>query len=205
MGLRKYKPLHLNLSLIIQTIGWMNNSMDKDKIFDSLLVMDIIKGKKHAFELLVKRWNKKLMLYAFRICQNKENSKDIAQEAWFDIVKGIHKLKNKEKVGSWMLSIVHNKSIDLINQQKKRKKIEFNVEQESDNGDQEVDIRSAIKNLSVDHKSILSLFYLEGLTIREISSIMNIAPGTIKSRLFYARESLKTILKNKKDERERTR
>ena len=195
----------MNLSLIIQTIGWMNNSMDKDKIFDSLLVMDIIKGKKHAFELLVKRWNKKLMLYAFRICQNKENSKDIAQEAWFDIVKGIHKLKNKEKVGSWMLSIVNNKSIDLINKQKKRKKIEFNVEQESDNGDQEVDIRSAIKNLSVDHKSILSLFYLEGLTIREISSIMNIAPGTIKSRLFYARESLKTILKNKKDERERTR
>lgn len=179
--------------------------MDKDKIFDSLLVMDIIKGNKHAFELLFKRWNKKLMLYAYRICQNKENSKDIAQDAWFDIIKGIHKLKNKEKVGSWMLSIVHNKSIDLINKQKKREKINFNVDQEFDNGEQEINIRSAIKNLSADHKSILSLFYLEGLTIKEISSIMKIAPGTIKSRLFYARESLKTILKNKKDERERTR
>ena len=195
----------MNLSLIIQTIEWMYNRMDKDKIFDSLLVMDIIKGNKHAFELLFKRWNKKLMLYAFRICQNKENSKDIAQDAWFDIVKGINKLKNKEKVGSWMLSIVHNKSIDLINKQKKREKINFNVDQEFDNGEQEINIRSAIKNLSADHKSILSLFYLEGLTIKEISSIMKIAPGTIKSRLFYARESLKTILKNKKDERERTR
>ena len=195
----------MNLSLIIQTIEWMYNRMDKDKIFDSLLVMDIIKGNKHAFELLFKRWNKKLMLYAYRICQNKENSKDIAQDAWFDIIKGIHKLKNKEKVGSWMLSIVHNKSIDLINKQKKREKINFNVDQEFDNGEQEINIRSAIKNLSADHKSILSLFYLEGLTIKEISSIMKIAPGTIKSRLFYARESLKTILKNKKDERERTR
>ena len=73
------------------------------------------------------------------------------------------------------------------------------TELSSDNHSSEEDVsvmRRAMQELSIDHRNILSLFYLEGYTVIEIAAILDTSKGTVKSRLFYARESLKKQIKN---------
>ena len=57
-------------------------------------------------------------------------------------------------------------------------------------------LRIAIKSLSEEHQNSLKLFYIESYGIMEISEVLQISKGTVKSRLYYAREKLKTILKD---------
>lgn len=60
-------------------------------------------------------------------------------------------------------------------------------------------IQTGIRQLPPARRIILEMFYLENLSLREISKVLNVPEGTIKSRLFYARENLKKILKNQKE------
>ncbi|WP_340105327.1 RNA polymerase sigma factor [Rhodohalobacter sp. 8-1] len=58
------------------------------------------------------------------------------------------------------------------------------------------DIRVGIQQLQMSQKIVLSMFYLENLNLSEISSVLDVSKGTVKSKLFYAREKLKSIINN---------
>ena len=85
-----------------------------DQIFDELLVMRYQTGDQKAFELLIKRWNPKIMSFAYRNIKDIQGSKDVAQEVWLAVIKGISSLFNNKNFGSWILGITHNKSMDWI-------------------------------------------------------------------------------------------
>ena len=170
-----------------------------NRVFDELLVLQCQAGDTKALELLIRRWHKRIVAYAYQITRNTEASKDVAQEAWVVVVERLFKLKDPSKFGSWLLSITHNKSVDWINQMKKRREVqEFKAttEQETEESNAQLSaMRSAMQELSSDHRLILRLFYLEGLTINEITEVLNLSKGTVKSRLFYARNALKNKIK----------
>lgn len=134
-------------------------------------------------------------------------AKDIAQDAWITILKNIHTIENPNKFGSWGLSIVTKKAIDWYRkskriQEKKQeissKEREFTLEEKSTSKNELIKdkLKQAIASLSEQQQNVLKLFYIESYGIIEISEILNISKGTVKSRLFYAREKLKTIIKN---------
>lgn len=177
-----------------------------DHVFDELLVMQYRAGDQKAMELLIKRWNKKIIMYAYRNIQNSAGAQDVAQEVWLGALKGIHLLKDHMKVGSWLLGITHNKSMDWLKRnQAVRQEVATDRSllrpdnTEEDNEDLST-MRKAMRELSNDHQNILSLFYLEGFTIIEIANILDTSKGTVKSRLFYARESLKEKIKQNNHE-----
>jgi len=67
-----------------------------------------------------------------------------------------------------------------------------------DDDDEKLDeIRVGIQQLPMSQRIVLSMFYMENLSLAEISSVLDVSKGTVKSRLFYAREKLKTIINNK--------
>ena len=169
-----------------------------DQVFDELLVLQYKAGDTKALTLLIKRWHKRITLYAFRNTRNMEASKDITQDVWIVAMQGLKRLKSNTKIGSWLLSITHNKSMDWLRQKEKDRQVEP-VEHEpvgAHSQDERLQqMRLALKQLNTDHHNILSLFYLEGFTILEIMQILKLSKGTVKSRLFYARESLKKELK----------
>ena len=174
---------------------------DPDIVFDELLVMQYKAGDKRAMGLLMKRWNRRIVLYIFRNTKSMEAAKDIGQEVWVVALKKIHHLSDTLKVGSWLLAIAHYKSMDWLRDAKKREtRMEnLSVEQKDDSqgsSDQLQSMREAMLKLSKEHRNILSLFYLEGFAITDISHILQLSTGTVKSRLFYARESLKKKIKS---------
>ena len=115
-------------------------------------------------------------------------------------------LRKADKFGSWGLSIVTRKAIDSLREQNKYQKLDFYTESNLVEEEQ-VNISplhklllKEIKELPIEQQMVLKLFYVEGYKIHQISDTLNIATGTVKSRLFTAREKLKTILINRKND-----
>ncbi|MEW7292771.1 RNA polymerase sigma factor [Aquimarina sp. 2304DJ70-9] len=177
-----------------------------DKIFDSLLVMQCQSGNRKAMALLVKRWHPRLCKQAYWYTNNIEASKDVVQDSWSKILLKIHNLKDPNSFGSWALTIVTRNAIDW--QRKHKKELvnlnSYHKENHRSTIDHDtnelvvVQLRKSIKELPKTQQIVLNLFYIEEYSIKQISEIMNVSTGTIKSRLFNAREKLKLILKKQK-------
>ena len=176
------------------------------KIFDSWLVMECQAGNKKAVTLLVRRWHGKLCQQAFWYTHDMDQAKDIVQDSWSVILKKLHQLKDPNSFGGWALKIVTRKTIDKLRKEKKELK---NLEEHydafdstnNDYNDLHSDdvlsrLRKSIKELPNHQQQVLNLFYLEEFRIKEIGEILHISAGTVKSRLFTAREKLKSILKD---------
>jgi RNA polymerase sigma-70 factor (ECF subfamily) len=173
-------------------------------IFDGLLVLQYRAGDTRALGMLVKRHHSRLCRHAYWYTRDPDLSKDIVQECWSLVIAKIGHLKDPNKFGSWAKTIVTRKSMDYLSAIQKEKQYISNrameiscVEKdEARYSEQQLELlKTAIKQLSADHQLILRLFYLEEHSLLEIGSIMELPVGTVKSRLFHAREKLKSLLK----------
>jgi len=182
--------------------------MNKSKeISDAELVIKYQSGDKKTLITLVTRWHKKFVSHAYWYTKNAELSKDIVQESWTVIIDKIDSLRQADKFGSWGLSIVTRKAIDSLREQSKYRKLDYYTEANLvDNKQVNTSllhnlVLKEIKRLPNEQQIVLKLFYVEGYKIHQISELLNIAKGTVKSRLFTAREKLKSILKIRNHER----
>lgn len=179
--------------------------MAEEKIFDELLVIRSQGGDQEALSLLIKRWNRKMLSKAYILTNDYEACSDIVQECWYAIIKGLNKLQDPKLFGVWVYRIVQGKSVDWIrDRQKQRKTVKAEKTENRFIGitlpptslektDQEetiLKLRTALKKLPSDQRFLLSLHYLENHPVAEISKILKIPTGTVKSRLFKARKNL---------------
>ena len=175
----------------------------KQRLIDSKLVVKYQSGDAKALPLLVERWHKTFCQKAYWIIKDSDVAKDIAQDSWSSIIDKINHLKNPESFGGWALRIVYIKSIDWLNSSsRQRSKLEA-YKQEQDIVDiEKTDTNSlnellliSLKNLPEHQRVVIKLFYIEEHSLKEIGDILDISIGTVKSRLFHAREKLKQKLK----------
>ncbi len=175
---------------------------DSKKVFDGLLVLEFQRGNKRALSILVKRYHKDFCSYAYWYTRNFEMSQDIVQDSWSAIFKGLNTLKKPDSFKSWAMRIVTRKAQDhlaALNRKRRFEKIIGSAADANDPSDhkedQLINLHRAIKELSEDHRVVLRLFYMENQSLKEISEILEITVGTVKSRLYHAREKLKSIIK----------
>ncbi len=179
-----------------------------NKIFDAFLVLQYQSGKKESLTLLVNRYHGKLCKQAFWITRDMDTSKDIVQDCWSIIARKMESLRDPNSFGSWAMRIVTRKSLDFVKREKKTHENleayyhESRIRENEENKDSDhLKLLKALNELPNNQQVVLRLFYTEAYSLREISTILDISVGTVKSRLFHAREKLKTILKNKNDEK----
>ena len=177
--------------------------MTSNKVFDALLVLQYRAGDKKALGLLVQRHHKKFCSHAYWYTHDYEASKDIVQDSWGTILKKLDNLRDPNRFSSWALRIVIRKSLDFLNKNKDNREKSKQYHQSRDESIYIVEenpdlerLKKAIKDLPIDQQIVLRLFYTQEYPLREISDILDISEGTVKSRLFHAREKLKTILKS---------
>ena len=161
-----------------------------EQVYDEWLVLQCREGHVEAFERLVERWKKRLYRHAWRLTGKHDAAADVFQETWLAVVRGIRRLDDPGRLRSWLYRIVTFKAADWIRRERRQrglKTAEAAPEEESTGGT----FREAIRRLPEDCQAILSLFYIEKLSVREIADSLGIPAGTVKSRLFYARKELK--------------
>lgn len=174
-----------------------------NKEIDKLLVVQIQSGDKVALEQLVKRWHKQFCNKAYWLVNDKAVAKDIAQESWRIIIDKIEGLKDPSQFKSWALRIVSNKSLDYLRlkgrerQNLQNYKVEnVEIEPYEENLELKRKLLKAIQGLPVNQQIVIRLFYTESYSLKQMSAMLKISMGTVKSRLFHAREHLKKELKN---------
>lgn len=174
-----------------------------DKSVDVKLVEEFQSGNKEALNRLVERWHKHFCNKALWIVKDPDLAKDIAQDSWTTIISKIDMLKDSSSFKYWALRIVYSKSFDALRKRNKERIGKLNykhthLEQEEeikDNLALEKLLLIKMQELPIHQQTVIKLFYVEEYTLKEISKLLKISVGTAKSRLFYARETLKKTFK----------
>ena len=176
--------------------------MAPNKIFDALLVLQYQSGDKRALGMLVNRHHNRFCSHANWYLSDLDASKDVVQDCWSIIMNKLGSLRDPNSFSSWAMRIVTRKSIDFLKQNKtkrdKLKQYQYTRSLDINNDEKNTEIiklKQAIKSLQNNQQIVLRLFYTQDYSLLEISKILDISVGTVKSRLFHAREKLKTMLK----------
>lgn len=158
------------------------------------------KGIPETFEELVSDVKLKMYKTAIAILKNDDDACDAIQEALMSAYKNFSKLEEKQYFSTWIIRILINKCYDII---KKNKKVTYlNKQMELDENDRYYDVYSeescverTLNAIDSDLKVVTVLYYYDEFSVKEISEMLNIPEGTVKSRLSRARDKIYDILK----------
>lgn len=181
-----------------------------NKISDTSLIEDYRSGNQKALLILVERWHQTFCKLAYWCTKDADSAKDIAQECWTIIIKKIDTLEDSTKFKSWSTSLVKRKAIDWLRVKNRERMKLLAFYQEGNQGSTSEDenlkakqkllLLQGIQQISTEQQYVIRLFYVQGYSLKEIAELLKISIGTAKSRLFHAREKLKSILKKQDHE-----
>ena len=176
-----------------------------DQITDQALIERVQQGDKKAFDLLVLKYQNRIMKVLSRYLYDQSEVQDMAQEAFIKAFRKINQFKGDVTFGAWLKRIVINTCLDTI----KAKKIEVEPIQEEMIGiaDEDddwgvsdettvVEITSAISELPDSYRIVVRLFLLEGYDHKEISEILKITESASRTNLHRGKLKLKESLKH---------
>jgi len=176
----------------------------KERSFNEWLVLESQRGDKQAFNTLMLKWEQRYFLYAMNRLKNREAAKDVTQDSLISINKGLRKLSDPATYPKWSFRIVERRCVDWL--RKTIREREFLQIQEElpempihDGTEDKISVEQLLSRMDSKLASILRLYYLETLTIQEIAEVSGVPSGTVKSRLFYARKMMATLLENENE------
>jgi RNA polymerase sigma-70 factor, ECF subfamily len=170
------------------------------------LVREARAGEPGAWERLLHRYQLPLYTYAFELVRNEQASLDIVQETFVSAVRHVVSLREDEKFGSWLFGIAHQKCIQHWRRQNRERVFatvevleELPARDESPDDllirrEQEEEFMRLLQRLPLAHREVLLLHFIEDFSIEQIAAITGAPPGTIKSRLHYARSGLRQLI-----------
>lgn len=184
-------------------------SRTQEDIQDELLVLQSQDGDGEALKTLIARWQPRLVRLAWRLTAEREAARDVVQDSWLAIVRGLRRLDDPARFRSWACRIVSNKCADWTRRRVVQRAVTEELQNEAETAYEnpsnlesslsEVDLlRTALRKLPDEQRVILSLHYLDGMGVAEISRVLSVPHGTVKSRLHHARNRLKQTLERTK-------
>lgn len=133
---------------------------------------------------------------SYSILKNETDAQDAVQEAIYKSYKNIDTLKDKRKFKSWIYKIVTNTSFEILKNNKNYLDIEDNdIQAEKIDIDTNLTLWNAVQGLKQPYRTIITLFYYEDMSIKEISKITGTNTDTIKKQLSRGREKIKEVMK----------
>ncbi|MDO8834144.1 MAG: sigma-70 family RNA polymerase sigma factor [Vicinamibacterales bacterium] len=173
----------------------------REDVIDDLLVLAAQAGDVGAFERLAARWHPRLLRHARRMTGDSEGARDATQEAWVAIVRGLGRLQDPARFAPWALRITSRRCADWIARRRHARSHNAGRDPGSEgtlptgpDADDLSSVRDAIRRLDRSDRLLLAMFYLEGYSVAEIAHACSVPPGTVKSRLFHARERVRAAL-----------
>jgi RNA polymerase sigma-70 factor, ECF subfamily len=167
-------------------------------------------GKPAAWDTLFRRYQLPLYVYVFELVHHEQTSLDLVQDTFIAATKYIGTLRDDKKFGSWLFGIAHQKCIQLW---RKKGGKEILLDEMPDAPDesldspddflirreQETEFMNLLDQLPLPQRSVLLLHFVEDFSLEEIARITETQIGTVKSRLHYAKKSLRKLLEVKNE------
>jgi RNA polymerase sigma-70 factor (ECF subfamily) len=167
-----------------------------------------------AYDELIRRYQERIYATVYHMTSNHEDANDLAQDAFIKAYRALKSFKGDSSFYTWLYRIAVNKTINFLKLRKNRVQMslndmDFNAEHDPDLvalishnnprrdlslAELQEKLNAAMQKLSEDHRMVVVLHDIQGLTHEEIGAIMDCNVGTVRSRLFYARQQLQAFL-----------
>lgn len=185
------------------------------EISDRTLVARAQLGNDSAYEELVRRYQQRIYGLCYHLTSNHEDATDLAQDAFVKAWKALRTFKGDSSFYTWVYRIAYNSVLNHLKQRRYRTPhlslddLDFNAEhtpdlvelvsektprREAGLVELQKRLNEAMLKLSPEHRAVVTLHDIQGLAHDEIARIMDCNPGTVRSRLFYARQQLQAWL-----------
>ncbi|HEX7153205.1 MAG TPA: sigma-70 family RNA polymerase sigma factor [Thermoanaerobaculia bacterium] len=180
----------------------MHTETERQALEDALLVTRCQLGEAAAFDALIERWHQPLWRYARHATGNDDAAAETVQDVWLRVLRGIVRLRDSERFRAWLFGIARRVVMDRLRAAYADRTVDADLatlpEPQSVEPDYDLDmLHEELAQLPVIEREVLVLFYLEELSLQELSDVLAIPAGTVKSRLFRARQLLRRQLTNK--------
>jgi len=190
------------------------NIASRERLDDTALVHRSRKGDMAAYDELIRRYQERIYATIYHMTANHEDANDLAQETFIKAYQALRSFKGDSSFYTWIYRIAVNKSINFLKQRKHRahmslNDLDFNAEHDPDLvalisdktprrdanlAELQEKLNAAMQKLSETHRMVVTLHDVQGLSHEEIGQIMDCNVGTVRSRLFYARQQLQAYL-----------
>ncbi len=182
----------------------MNVLADHGDMTNSELVQQCQRGKTDSFRLLYQRYQPKVKATIYQLCGS-ELLDDLIQEVFLKAWKSLPQLRDANYFSTWLYRICWNVACDRRRQLARLREANQSMKHDSaqNNHDQQTDwltlhyqqlVQKGLQHLSLEHRAVIVLHDLEDVPQKEIAQILSIPVGTVKSRLFNARKSMRKFL-----------
>jgi RNA polymerase sigma-70 factor (ECF subfamily) len=178
---------------------------------DVELIAGAIKGRESGFEELVRRYQRPIVAYVYRMLSDYEASLDVTQEVFIKVYNSLDKYSSEYKFSTWLYRIAHNAAIDWMRRnsanlqsletetadgtyQIQLESPALSPEQERERSEWRSEIDAVVKCLPTVYRELIVLRHSKDLSYDEIAEVTNLPLGTVKNRLFRAREMMRDML-----------
>lgn len=188
----------------------------QEDIPDSHWVQEARQGDLQAFDYLMSKYSGRIYALLYNMTSNKEDAEDLLQEVFLKAYKALPKFKEKSSFYTWVYRIGVNTAINYVKKRKKKQglsldHLDLGLERDpalvqmasQETPDRNLNLKelqkklnSALQTLSENHRTVVVLHDIQGLPHHEIGKILGVSSGTVRSRLFYARQQLQAQLTN---------
>jgi len=183
---------------------------EKEAIACELLVLRCRQGRKEALEEMVRTWERPLFYYIRRLIDDEDEALHVLQQTWVCVLQGLRTLREPRKLPAWLYGIARKTALSHLRARYSERSL-FREEQatrDSEDGDVHLsvdrveEIHYGLSRISLVQREVLTLFFLQDLSLEEIASVLEIPLGTVKSRLHHAKRALKAVLKQEESSHE---
>jgi len=173
---------------------------------DQEIIDSVRKGNSFDYSILVDRYKNKAFSMLRRMLKNEFEAEEVLQDCFLKAYKSLHNFKGKSKFSTWFYRIVYNTALTRLSLQKRKTESEmtsveehFNLESEHSSDEiEKTDVNNllqkTISKLPEKHSAIITMFYLNEMTIGEISEVMGISMSNVKVMLYRSRNALRDLI-----------
>jgi RNA polymerase sigma-70 factor (ECF subfamily) len=175
---------------------------DKDAVARELLALRCRRGDRAALEELIRTWELRLLYFIRRLVRDETDAWDVFQETWVRVLRGIGSLSEPGSLAPWLYRVARNTALrHAQSSAPPHESLEDHPDAlASDPGADSLDFTDAeqvhrgLLALSLPHREVLTLFFLEDLSVEEVATVLGVPAGTVKSRLHYAKRALRKAI-----------
>jgi len=174
------------------------------------------RGDTRAFDELVSKYTPKLYGLVYHMTSNREDTNDLLQDVFAKAYRSIKRFRGKSSFYTWIYSIATNMTLNFLKKRNRRRTmslddVDLAIEndhdfiestsksdpvREANISELQERLNMAMQQLSVDHRAVVTMFDIQGMPHSEISKILGVSEGTVRSRLFYAHRLLQSHLED---------
>lgn len=179
----------------------------RDRALEAYLVAAAKTGDRGALDQLARLRGPRLLVHAVRLLGDRDGARDVVQDAWVEILRGLPRLRDDGAFLPWALRIVTRRVARDIKRRQRGRALAEGLARDGETVTPEggpiaadgTKLRAAIAGLPPAQAATIALFYLEDMTVAEVAMALDVPLGTVKTRLMHGRNALAAVLKGDSD------